>query len=118
MTINNHTSGYDAAIKIARSLEGEKLFAEIARLDADITDEAFVGVEVRFTRDGQVSSLIVELTTRFDNGYPANPVGASFHQLGEMSENDRLAIFYEHIKARIASNREFCIEDGQIDLAA
>lgn len=115
---NQTTNGYDDATRIARSLEGDKLYDELARMEAEITDEAFIGLELVFTRDGQVSSLIAELTTQFHNGYAANPLGVSFHDLGRMFEDERFAVVVEHIRGRIASEREFLIEEGRIDLAA
>lgn len=115
---NQTTNGYEAATRIARSLEGDKLYDEVTRLDAEVTDEAYIGLEVGFARDGQVSSLIAELTTQFDNGYAANPLGVSFHDLGRMVEDDRFAVIVEHIRGRIDSEREFQIEEGRIDLVA
>lgn len=118
MTTQIDMTAFEAAMKIARSLEGDKAYEQITRLDAEITDEAFVGLEVCFAKDGRVSSLIAELTTAYDNGYPANPLGTSFLAISEMRDEDRLAVIYEHIKARIASTREFLIEDGALEIAA
>lgn len=118
MTTQIDMTAYHAATKIARSLEGDKAYEEITRIDAEVTDEAFIGLEVCFGKGGRVSSLIAELTTQYDIGYPANPLGTSFLAISEMRDEDRLAVIYEHIKARIASTREFLIEDGALEVAA
>lgn len=118
MTTQIDMTAYEAAMKIARSLEGDKAYEQITRLDAEITDEAFVGLEVCFWKDGRVSSLIAELTTAYDNGYPANTLGVSFLDISKMFDEDRFATVYEHIKSRVATQRDYMIEEGMIEIAA